>query len=109
MRKFIVLLFLFISFNSCRILDLRSAYEPPNGWIYQSITVNHFVSPKSELGSRQGKACITSWFNLYTIGDASIRTAAAIAGIKEIRAIDFEVNRYFGFVYEEFCLIVHGE
>jgi hypothetical protein len=108
--KFQFLLFLnLILIGNCRILDLRSSYEPPNGWIYQNISINHFISPKSELGSRQGKACITSWLQLFTYGDASIRTAAAIAGIKEIRAIDYEVHRYFSFIYEEFCIIVHGE
>ncbi|MFN3605266.1 MAG: TRL domain-containing protein [Leptonema sp. (in: bacteria)] len=105
--NFIIIALLLLS--SCRILDLRSSYEPPAGYFYQNITINHFVSPKSDIGSRQGKSCIISWFNLFSIGDASIRTTAAIAGIKEIRAIDFEVYRILGFVYEEFCILVQGE
>lgn len=105
--KLIFIILFFIS--SCRIFDLRSSYEPPNGFIYQNTAINHFMSPKSDLGSRQGRSCIVSWFQLFTTGDASIRTTAAIAGIKEIRAIDYEIERYFSFVYEEFCVIVHGE
>lgn len=108
MNKFF-LIFFFLVLMSCRIFDLRSSNEPPSGFIYQNITFNHFVSPKSELGSRQGKSCIISWFNLFTTGDASIRTSAAVAGIKEIRAIDFEIYRILGFVYEEFCILIHGE
>ncbi|GIW23707.1 MAG: hypothetical protein KatS3mg068_2714 [Candidatus Sericytochromatia bacterium] len=109
MKKQIFIFIIFLFIVNCRILDLRSSYEPPNGWIYQSISINHFISPKSELGSRQGKSCITSWFQLITYGDASIRSASAIAGIKEVRAIDYEVKRYFSFIYEEFCIVVHGE
>ncbi len=106
--KFIILIILLI-FNECRILDMRSSTEPPNGWIYQNIIFNHYTSHRSDLGTRQGKACIKSYLNLFTIGDASIRTAAASAAIKEIRAVDYEIKRYLGFFYEEFCLIVQGE
>lgn len=106
----LIIFFSFFSlFLHCRSLDLRSSMEPPSGWIYQSIVINKHVSPRSDLGSRQGKTCIVSYLNLYTVGDASIRTAASIAGIKEIRAVDYEIYRILGFVYEEFCLIVQGE
>ncbi|MCS7204559.1 MAG: TRL-like family protein [Leptospiraceae bacterium] len=107
-RTLIVLFFAWF-WVSCKIFDVRSSFEPPTGWLYQETVFNHSYSPKSELGSRQGKACVVSYLSLYTVGDASIRTAASIAGIKEIRAIDYEVYRFLGFVYEEFCLIVHGE
>ncbi len=105
MKKLLLFLIL-VYFTSCRTF---SFYGPPTGFFYENITFNHFVSPKSELGSRQGKSCIISWFNLVTIGDASIRTSSAVAGIKEIRAVDYEIFRIFSFVYEEFCVIVHGE
>ena len=50
---------------------------------------------------------MTSVLGLVATGDASIETAKALGGIKDVVSINYEVNNILG-VYGTYCIVVQG-
>lgn len=78
------------------------------GHIYMKNRVNAVVTP-NEVGNRHGKACAVSIFPFFSVGDASVKSAAQSVHIEKIAIVDHEINSlFFGFYYR-FCVHVYGE
>lgn len=81
--------------------------DGPFGWGYTNSKTPITLGP-GKTGSKSGKACITSFFGITSIGDASIDAAAKAAGIKEIYTVNSENLSIFG-TYTKQCTVVSGE
>ena len=81
--------------------------DGPFGWAYTNSKTPVTVGP-AKSGSKKGKACIHSYFGLFTIGDANIETAMKMGGITEVYTIDKENLSVFG-TYTRQCTVVTGE
>lgn len=78
---------------------------PAAGGIYTEVKWDGGVAEK--VGSKEGKACAQSILTLVASGDASIKTAAANGGIKEITAVDHETTNLLGII-GTYCTVVRG-
>lgn len=58
--------------------------------------------------SKVGTAESVSVLGLVAVGDASIKTAAANAGITKIKYVDYEVENILG-IYGKYKTIVYGD
>lgn len=81
--------------------------DGPFGWAYTDSKTPVAVGP-AKTGSKEGRACITSFFGAITVGDASIDAAMKAAGIKEINTINKKNLSIFG-TYTRQCTVVTGE
>jgi hypothetical protein len=63
----------------------------------------------TQLGSmKRGEACSTIVLGIFgPDGDASVATAAAKAGIRQVRYVDNRIRNYF--LWYRFCVIAYGE
>ena len=43
-------------------------------------------------GSKEGKACATSWMGVFAMGDASVETAARNGGITRVKSVEALIN-----------------
>ncbi len=77
----------------------------PAGVIYTDGKMG--VQGGSGTADKTGKACMTSVLALVATGDASIDTAKAAGGIKDVVSIDYEVNNILG-IYGTYCVVVKG-
>ena len=77
---------------------------PTAGMWSQNIRVP--LDGKITSGSKEGKACVTSYFGVYAAGDASVETAAANGGITHVKSVEALVNSKI--VIGTFCTVVHG-
>jgi hypothetical protein len=59
------------------------------------------------VGGKRGEACAKSYFMLIGVGDASIATAAANGGIKNVTSTDSHSTNMLGII-GKFCTIVYG-
>ncbi len=59
------------------------------------------------VGGKRGEACATSYFALVGVGDASIATAAANGGIKNVTNVDSHTTNLLGII-GKFCTIAYG-
>lgn len=99
---------LFLVTTQCGFLH-PSGYHAFPGCIRQNYTLNKDVNVPTNIGSKSGEACIEGWFGLYTTGNAGIQAAAAAGGIRTVKAVDYEVYAFLGFVHTRLCTIVHGD
>jgi hypothetical protein len=81
--------------------------DGPFGWGYTNSKTPITIG-QAKTGSKSGKACVTSFFGMTSIGDASIDAAAKAAGIKEIYTVNSENLSVFG-TYTKQCTVVTGE
>ena len=81
--------------------------DGPFGWGYTNSKTPITLGP-AKTGAKSGKACITSFFGMTSVGDASIDAAAKAAGIKEISTVNSENLSIFG-TYTKQCTVVTGE
>jgi hypothetical protein len=56
---------------------------------------------------KEGKACAESILGLMARGDATVTTAKANGGIKEVHIVDHSARNFLGIV-AEWCTIVRG-
>lgn len=79
----------------------------PNGGIFYSYKFGTSASGNLN-ASKEGKACVNRFFIFVAAGDASIKEAAASAGIKRIASVNKEG---FGIlsVYNRLCTVVRGD
>lgn len=68
----------------------------------------HTGDHNQKIGSKVGESCASNILGLVNIGDASVKEAAAKAGIKEITSIDYKITNILG-LYGTLCVIVTGE
>jgi hypothetical protein len=61
----------------------------------------------SSIGSKEGEASAYSLLGWITMGDASVRTAAAQGDIKEVTSVDYEKVNLLG-IYARFTVLVTG-
>ena len=57
-------------------------------------------------GPKEGKACATSYFGVFAMGDASVEKAAQNGGITNIKSVEALVNARI--VIGTFCTVVRG-
>jgi hypothetical protein len=57
--------------------------------------------------TKKGKACVTSYLGLYTVGDSSVEEAKEVAQIKKVTHVDRSYEGV-GFIYQKGCTVVHG-
>lgn len=81
--------------------------DGPFGWMYTD-TKTPISIGSAKQGPKQGKACVTSYFGLITVGDASIESAMKSSDIKEIFTVDSENLSVLG-TYTRQCTVVSGE
>jgi len=77
---------------------------PTAGMWSQDIRVP--IDGKITSGSKEGRACVTSYFGVYAVGDASVEAAAANGGITHVKSVEALVNSKI--VIGTFCTVVHG-
>jgi hypothetical protein len=77
----------------------------PTGLVYTDGKMA--VQGGSGTADKTGRACMTSVLGLVATGDASIETAKALGGIKDVVSINYEVNNILG-VYGTYCIVVQG-
>jgi len=68
----------------------------------------HTGDHNQKIGSKTGESCVSNILGLIAVGDASVKEAAAKAGIKEITSIDYKVTNILA-LYATYCVIVTGE
>ena len=68
----------------------------------------HTGDHPQEIGEKFGEACVTNVLGIFATGDASVKRAAQIGGIKKITSIDYRIKSVLG-IYTEYCVIVTGE
>jgi hypothetical protein len=81
--------------------------DGPFGWAYTD-SKTPVALGTAKTGSKEGQACIHSFFGAVSVGDGSIETAMKSAGIKEIYSINKKNLSIFG-TYTRQCTVVSGE
>ena len=106
-RKFFFLFAVLVGFTLWTMTGCGFIADGPFGWAYTNSKTPVTVGT-AKSGSKKGKACIHSYFGLFTIGDANIETAMKMGGITEVYTIDKENLSVFG-TYTRQCTVVTGE
>ena len=83
----------------------QTVASPVSGIFMQNVGIPLDAGTTS-VGSKEGKACATSYFGFYAHGDASIKAAAAAGGITKIDTVDAEVTSLV--VIGTWCTVVRG-
>lgn len=65
------------------------------------------LDAEGAIGGKKGEACATSYVGLIGVGDASIATAAANGGIKNVTGVDHHTTNMLGII-AKFCTIAYG-
>ncbi len=78
---------------------------PVSGWAWAD--VRGPVDAEGAVGGKTGEACATSYVGVVAIGDASIATAAANGGIKNVTNVDQHSTNMLGIIVK-YCTIVSG-
>ena len=74
--------------------------------LYSDISFHTGDHPQ-EIGEKYGESCITNILGIFATGDASVKKAAEIGGIKKVTSVDYRYKNILG-IYSEFCVIVSG-
>lgn len=86
-----------------------TSYGAPTGSVYTDVILNKDVTTPTRIGTREGTACAAGYLGIISGGDASIKAAAALGGITEVKAVDYRVRRTLSSVIVETCTIAHGD
>lgn len=76
------------------------------GFFYADTATMVWTSGEA-MGPKTGEACARSWFGVYTVGDASVATAARNGGITRVTHVDQRFENLGG-VLGTYCLVVTG-
>ncbi len=84
---------------------------PGLGILYTDTKFNQFTNSDILSTKKKGEACSVSYLLLFSIGDASVKTAITKAEINKISIIDHQTQYFFpgGLLYYRFCTIVYGD
>ena len=85
----------------------------PYGAFYDATTTPHVMmrvngDGANKAGAKQGESCATGILSLVAWGDASVASAKAAGGIKEVHSVEYRETNYV-YVYRVGCTVVHGE
>lgn len=96
----------------------RTPVSPPPGYIYDNVHAPLDVNYHGDVEARPGKVGETraSYLCLWILspalsfgwGDASVETAAADGGLKEVHHVDYERRQILG-LYSEFTVRAYGK
>lgn len=86
-----------------------TSYGAPTGSVYTDVILNKEITTPARIGTREGTACAAGYLGIISGGDASIKAAAALGGITEVKAVDYRVKRTLTSVIVETCTIAHGD
>lgn len=96
----------------------RTPLSPPPGFIYDHVQAPLDVNYHSDVIAKPGKIgeSKSQYVSLWIIapvlsfgwGDASVETAAADGGIKEVQHVDYERKQILG-IYSEFTIRAYGK
>lgn len=78
---------------------------PAIGTLYTEVW--HGGDAEGPIGTKEGKACAQAILGLVATGDASVKTAAAAGGIKNVTRVDHYSKSILGII-GEYCTIVGG-
>lgn len=81
------------------------AAAPVNGFLFSDVYGP--VDAEGGVGGKRGEACATSYLGWIGTGDASVATAAANGGIKNVTNVDHHSTNLLGLV-AKFCTIAYG-
>ena len=87
------------------MMGCAQAYSPVSGWAWAD--VHGPLDAEGAIGGKKGEACATSYVGVVAVGDASIATAAANGGIKNVTGVDHHSTNMLGII-AKFCTIVYG-
>ncbi|MEL6365213.1 MAG: TRL-like family protein [Pseudomonadota bacterium] len=88
-------------------LSLSACATPfPMGVLYTDVDVPAGAAAGTS-ATKEGRACIQSYFGLIATGDGSVDTAKREGGITRIASVDVEVSNILGFI-GEYCTVVRG-
>ncbi len=95
-------------FESCFNFGNYNGFGP-EGILFSKYTVG--VSGSDNVrGSKVGKACVTKISIFVTTGDASIKDAAAMGGIKRIATVNKEGFGVLApYIFHRLCTVVRGD
>lgn len=79
--------------------------SPAMGMFYTDVTWDG--DAEGSVGSKEGKACASTFLGVYARGDASIAAAAKAGGIRNVTRVDHYTRNLLG-VIGEYCTIVGG-
>ncbi len=102
--RFLLPLSLLLYTSGCGGLAFLPAGAPIG--LVQSTSTSKAVG-SAAIGTRKGEACAISIFQIVTVGDASVATAARNGGITQIGVVDNDDFNLFGW-YSKHCSEVTG-
>lgn len=97
----VLVLFLAVMLNGC-------ATPYPMGMIYTEVKAPVGAGDGAMSYSKVGTSKATSVLGLVATGDCSIKAAAANAGIKNIKYVDYDAKNILG-IYGEYTTTVYGD
>lgn len=78
------------------------------GSVYSDVRVNDKTDANAAMGSKMGESCATAILGVISTGDASVATAARMAGITKVAVVDAYHSNILG-VISKYCTRVLGE
>ena len=79
---------------------------PPLGLIYTDIDAP--LNLRGEMGTKRGQAQVVSYLGLISVGDASVRSAAAAGGISNVKHVDYDFYNFLG-LFQRFTTVAYGD
>ncbi|MFN7135789.1 MAG: TRL domain-containing protein, partial [Myxococcales bacterium] len=80
----------------------------PNAALYVDAAQNVKVTQNALGGKTSPEQCMTSILGIVTTGNASVGTAAKMAGITQVAVVDARYTDILG-LFAKYCIVVHGE
>lgn len=106
MKKLLVVPFVITALTGCASFAF-SGQGTAVGALYTDAQTPYAVT-QNEVGKKKGESCASSILGIVTTGDASIRSAADAAGIKNISSVDSSFMHILG-LYSKYCVVVSGK
>lgn len=103
MKKVVISILALVLFAP--MIGCAGAASPVTGAIWADVYGP--VDAEGAVGGKKGEACATSYLGFVGVGDASIATAAANGGIKNVTGVDHHTTNMLGLI-AKFCTIAYG-
>jgi len=79
---------------------------PPLGMVYTDIHAP--LAPRGDVGTRRGSSQATAILGLVSIGDASVRAAAANGNIRDVKLVDYGYTNVL-LIFQRYTTVVYGD
>lgn len=103
----LILLLLLGTLSNC--VSAGPGYTISPAFIMTDLTLNKDISTSTEVGAKAGEACVYNILYIASFGDASIKKAQEDAGIKIVKAVDYQYVSILGYIYTSVCTIARGD